>query len=99
MRTSPVPDVATNEMEPDAVHAFMWLMMRARTLAGVLSMKLTVNRRAVGPQYFDVRTAMRAGGITWKSAAAAAKAACAGALTGLIRTAVSAAVTSSRGRQ
>ncbi len=74
----------------------MWLMMRARKLAGVLSMKLTVSRLVVGPQYFDVRTAMRAGSITSKSAAAWPNAAIIGALTGLILTAVSAAFTSSR---
>ena len=48
-------------MHPVLVHAFMWLMMRVCRSAGVVSMKLTVSRRGVGPQYFDVSTAMRSG--------------------------------------
>src|SRR5712691_9464518 len=96
MRTSPVPDVSTNEMHAVLVHAFMWLTTRARRLAGVVSMKLTVSRRGVGPQYFDVITAMCWGSSTGKSAGPSATGANAGALTGLIRTAVSAALSSNR---
>src|SRR6266566_3920476 len=93
MRTSPVPDVSTNETHPVLVHAFMWVMMRARKLAGVLSMKLTVSRRELGPQYFDVIAEMCWGSSTGKSSASGPTI---GALTGLIRTAVSAAFTSNR---
>src|SRR5262249_2983922 len=78
------------------VQAFMWLMIRARRLAAVLSMKLTVSRRGVGPQYFDVSTAIRKGSFTWKSASTAAIGPNIGALTGLIFPAVWAALTSRR---
>jgi hypothetical protein len=70
-------------------------MIRFRRLAGVLSMKLTVSRRGVGPQYFPVRTAIRWGSIT-RSAATATTGPNTGALTGLILTAVSAAFTTRR---
>src|SRR6266568_7193949 len=96
MRTSPVPDVSTNEIHPVLVHAFMWVMMRVRRLAGVLSMKLTVSRRGLGPQYFDVITAICLGSNTGKCAATSASGPNIGALTGLILTAVSAALTSNR---
>src|SRR5262249_25026491 len=92
----PVPPVSANEMHAVLVQAFMWLTIRARRSAGVVSMKLTVSRRGLGPQYFDVRMAIRRGSLTWKPSAIAAWAPNMGALTGLIRVAVSAAFTSRR---
>ncbi len=70
-------------------------MIRVRRSAGVLSMKLTVSRRGVGPQYFPVRTAIRCGSIT-RSAVTAATGPNTGALTGLIVIAVLAAFTTWR---
>src|SRR5437868_4379648 len=95
MRTSPLPLVSTKEIAAVLVHAFMWLRIRARKSAGVLSMKLTVRRRAVGPQYFDVRTAIRCGSMP-KLPPTEASGPSDGALTGLIFTAVSAPFNSIR---
>src|SRR5262245_56127093 len=69
--------------------AFMWARIRARRSDGVLSMKLTVNLRGEGPQYFEVKTAICRGSII--SACASPNENIAGAFTGLICLAVAAA--------
>src|SRR5439155_1231301 len=87
--------VSTNETHPVRVHAFMWLTIRARRSVGVVSMKLTVSRRGVGPQYLAVMTAICRGSITPNPALPPTGAAI-GALTGLMRMAVAAAFRVSR---
>src|SRR6185436_14575971 len=92
----PTPLVATSEMQAAVLQAFMWLMIRFRRSAGVDSMKLTVNWRGRGPQYFDVSTAMARGGAMLTPSGSDAIGPNAGALTGLILVAVSAAFVRSR---
>src|ERR1700730_9178945 len=73
-------------------------MILARRSAGVLSMKLTVRRRGVGPQYFDTITDILSGSMI-ASAPTAASGPNTGAFIGLIFTAVFAAfINSRRGR-
>jgi hypothetical protein len=91
-----VPDVSTNEMPAVWVHAFIWLMIRARKSAGVGSMKFTVSLRVADPQHFEVTTAMRKGSTRRIPRRLRQEAPRTGAFTGLSVTAVFAALTSRR---
>src|SRR5689334_16753957 len=93
MRMSPVPPVSTNVIPHVLDQAFMWLRIRPRSSAGVLSRKLTVNRRGFGPQYLVVSNVRWSGVSTSPVPERSSRS---GALTGLIRAATSAAVARSR---
>jgi hypothetical protein len=90
---SPTPPVSTNDIPHVLDQAFMWLRIRARRSAGVLSRKLTVNRRGLGPQYLVVSNVRWSGGSTSPVPERSSRS---GALTGLIRAATSAAVARNR---
>src|SRR5690242_16725557 len=81
IRTSPVPCVATNEIAAVLPHAFMWVRMRVLRFDGVLSIKLTVKRRGLAPQYLDVNSVI-ASGVNCRSAAIPETAPNSGAFTG-----------------
>src|SRR3954454_15906441 len=97
MRTWPVPLVSLNWMQHFVAQAFICSKMRALSATGADSMKLTVRRRGVGPQYLAVRTAMRSGSETRSAPHSPVWAVgpIAGAFTGLISMAVLAAAASS----